>query len=163
MAEQAKTVARPSRIWRIVLVVSLALNLAVVGVIAGAVVSGRFGDGPPRRIDFGLGPVARALTSEERREIGRELRPQRGALGDHDFRAQMAAMTAALRAEPYDGAMMQALMEDQAAHLAQMQASARRAVLDMIAAMTPERRRSFADQLEQEWQRRPARDTRSDD
>ena len=41
MADLVQT--RPSRIWRIVLVVSLALNLAVAGMIGGALVSGRFG------------------------------------------------------------------------------------------------------------------------
>jgi uncharacterized membrane protein len=157
----AELATRPSRIWRIVLVVSLALNLAIVGMVGGAMVSGRFGDGPPERIDFGLGLMSRALTSEERRAIGRDLR-QDGNLRDHDFRGQMAAMTAALRADPYDPVVMQSLLEDQAARLSQVQARARIAVLDRIAAMSPDRRRAFADRLEEEMQRpRQMRDTRS--
>ena len=162
MADPMKPTARPSRIWRIVLIFSLALNLAVVGIVAGAMISGRFGDGPPRRIDFGLGPVARALTSDERRDIGRDLRQDHN-LRSHDFRGQMAAMTAALRADPYDPAAMQALLEDQAARLSQVQANARLAVLERIAAMSPARRSAFADRLEEELQRRPGRDTRSSD
>jgi uncharacterized membrane protein len=143
---------RPSRIWRTVLVISLALNLAVAGIIGGAMVSGRFGDRPAARIDFGVGPVARALTEVERRAIGRELRADRSLRG-HDFRGQMAAVAAALRADPYDPAATRALLEDQAARLSQLQARARMAVLDRIAEMPPDRRRAFADRLEQELMR----------
>lgn len=158
MADQIKSVARPSRIWRVVLIVSLALNLAVLGLVGGAFVSGKFGGDRPGRIDFGLGPVARALTSDDRRAIGRALRQDR-ALRGYDFRAQMVAVTAALRAEPYDGAMMQSLLEDQAARLGQVQARAQLAVLDRIAAMSPDDRRAFADRLDAELARaRPPRD-----
>lgn len=150
MAELVQT--RPSRTWRIVLVVSLALNLAVVGMIGGALVSGRFGDHPPPRIDFGVGPVARALSDDERRAIGRELRADRSLRG-HDFRGQMAAVAAALRADPYDPAVTQALIADQAARLSQVQARARMAVLDRIAAMSPDRRRAFADRLDRDQHR----------
>lgn len=140
---------RPSRLWRVVLVVSLALNLAVAGIIGGAMVSGRFGERPSPRIDFAIGPVARALTDDERRAIGRDLRADRSLRG-HDFRGQMAAVAAALRADPYDPAVTLALLEEQADRLNQVQARARMAVLDRIAAMPPERRRAFADRLEQE-------------
>jgi uncharacterized membrane protein len=150
-------VVKPSKLWRGVLVVSLALNLAVIGVLGGAAVAGRFGDGPPGRIDLGLGPVARALPEDQRRAIGRALRQDR-ATGGMDFRGQMAAMTAALRADPYDPDVMRQLLEDQAARLSQVQARARSAMLDQIAAMPPEARQRFADRLEAEVQpRRPPR------
>jgi uncharacterized membrane protein len=147
MADLVQT--RPSRIWRIVLVVSLALNLAVVGMIGGALVSGRFGAHSSPRIDFGVGPVARAFSDDEKRAIARELRADRSLRGD-DFRGQMAA---ALRADPYDPAVTQALIEDQSARLSQVQARARMAVLDRIAAMSPDRRRAFADRLDRDQRR----------
>ncbi|MBR2655484.1 MAG: periplasmic heavy metal sensor [Loktanella sp.] len=163
MADPIETTARPSRLWRIVLVVSLALNLAVVGVVGGALVSGRFKDGPPSRIDFGLGPVARAMSPDDRREIGRALRQDR-SLRSHDFSGQMAAMTAALRADPYQPAALEALLEDHATRLSQVQSRARLAVLDRIAAMSLDDRNSFADRLDAELQReRPARERRSGD
>ncbi len=143
---------RPSRLWRGVLVVSLALNLAVAGIIGGAMVSGRLGERASPRIDFGVGPVARALSDDERRAIGRELRADRSLRG-HDFRGQMAAVAASLRADPYDPAVTLALLEEQADRLSQVQARARMAVLDRIAAMPPERRQAFADRLEQELRR----------
>lgn len=150
MADHGKT--RPSRLWRGVLVVSLALNLAVVGVVGGAMVAGRFGDHPSPRIDFGVGPLARALPDDERRAIGRALR-QDSSLRGHDFRGQMAAVAAALRADPYDPAVTEALIAQQAERLSRVQAQARMAVLDRIAAMSPERRHAFADRLDKDLRR----------
>lgn len=154
---------RPSRLWRVVLVVSLALNLAVAGLVGGAFVSGRFADGPPNRIDFGLGPVSRALSGDDRRAIGRALR-QDSTLRGQDLRAQMTAITTALRADPFDTAVLQDLLDDQATRLSQVQASARAAVVDRISAMSAADRRAFADRLEDELQRnRRPRDAASRD
>ncbi|MDP5085133.1 MAG: periplasmic heavy metal sensor [Yoonia sp.] len=157
MADQEKQAAKPSRLWRSVLVLSLALNLAVVGVVAGAVISGRFGDGPPRSFDLGLGPVTRALTQDERREIGRALRRDRG-LRSFDLRGRVSAMVAAIQAEPFDEAALRGLMAEHAARVSEVQAKAQDAFVDMISQMSPERRAAFADQLIQELSRdRPER------
>ena len=162
MADPLIPQVRPSRLWRGVLVVSLALNLAVIGVVGGAFVSGRLAGAPPHRIDFGLGVVSRALTGEDRREIGRALR-QDTRLRGHDFRGQMAAIAGALRADPFDAQVLQGLLDDQAAQLSHVQASARQAVVARISAMSPDDRRGFADRLEQELTReRPPRAPRSD-
>jgi hypothetical protein len=135
--------------WRIALVLSLALNLAVVGIVVGSYASGRVGDGPPRSFDLGLGPVSRALLPEERREIGRNLRQNR-VMRDVDLRDRVDGMSAVLRAEPFDPEALRVLMDDQAAQISNVQAKAQDAFLAQIAAMTPERRRMFADQLLQE-------------
>lgn len=152
MADDVTPRAKLSRRMRILLVLSLALNLAVIGLIVGAGVSGRFGDRPPRSFDFGLGPVARALESDERRAIGRELRRD-GALRGYDMRQGANDMVAALRAEPFEPETLRELMALQAAHVGQLQRSAQDALLDQITAMTPERRAAFAEKLEQELQR----------
>ncbi len=114
---------RPRRLWRIVLVASLALNLAVGGIVAGSVVSGRLGKGPPRSFDLGLGPIARALEPQERRAIGRNLRQNR-ALRDLDLRGRVDEVIALLRAEPFDPQALEALMDQQAAEVAGFQARA---------------------------------------
>lgn len=152
MADDVTPRAKLSRRMRILLVLSLALNLAVIGLIVGAGVSGRFGDRPPRSFDFGLGPVARALESDERRAIGRELRRD-GALRGYDMRQGANDMVAALRAEPFEPETLRELMALQAAHVGQLQRSAQDALLDQITTMTPERRAAFAEKLEQELQR----------
>lgn len=149
MAEDNTPSQKPNRMWRIALVLSLALNLAVVGIVVGSYASGRVGDGPPRSFDLGLGPVSRALLPEERREIGRNLRQNR-VMRDVDLRDRVDGMSAVLRAEPFDPEALRVLMDDQAAQISNVQAKAQDAFLAQIAAMTPERRRMFADQLLQE-------------
>ena len=157
MAEDKLPSARPSRLWRAVLVVSLALNLAVVGVVVGSLLSGKMRDGPPRSFDLGLGPVSRALEPQERRSIGRSLR-QDGSLREFDLRGRVDDMVTALKAEPFDADALRALMDEQAAGMAGIQAKAQAATIEQIIAMTPERRRAFADQLGEELsQIRPLR------
>ncbi|MEJ8561166.1 periplasmic heavy metal sensor [Yoonia sp. GPGPB17] len=152
MAKDKLPTARPGRLWRIVLVLSLALNLAVVGIVAGAIASGRVGDGPPRSFDLGVGPIARALEPDERRAVGRSLRQDR-SLRSLDFRGRVNDMVTTLRAEPFDADALRALMTEQAAGLSDIQAKAQEATLAQIIAMTPERRRAFADQVADELSR----------
>ena len=152
MAEDKLLTARPSRLWRIVLVLSLALNLAVVGIVVGALASGRAGDGPPRSFDLGIGPIARALEPQERRAVGRSLR-QDQSLRSLDFRGRVNDMVATLRAEPFAADALRALMAEQAASVSDIQTKAQEATLAQIIAMTPERRRAFADQVAEELSR----------
>ncbi len=152
---------KPRRLWRIVLVCSLALNLAIAGVIGGSLVSGRFGDGPPRSFDLGLGPVSRALTHDERRDIGRILRRDR-SLRDMDLRGRASGMVDALKAEPFDEEMLRSLMTEQSSRVADMQSRAQDAFIAAIAGMSVERRSEFADQLAGELSKvRPPRARRS--
>lgn len=163
MADPKMPAPRPSRLWRIVLVISLALNLAVVGLVAGSAATGRFGEGPPRSFDLGLGPMARALDKDERRAIGRVMRQDR-ALRDFNLRGRVSGMVEALKAEPFEPDALRALMAEQASRVAQVQATAQSAFVDQIITMTPERRHAFADQLTQELSRaRPARDRDRDE
>lgn len=157
MAEAEAPRSRPGRLWRIVLVASLALNLAVAGVVVGSAVSGRLGKGPPRNFDLGIGPMARALEPQERRAIGRNMRQDR-ALRDLDLRGRVEEIAAVLRAEPFDPQALQALMDEQATKVAGLQARAQAALLEQIVAMTPERRRAFAAHLTAEM----VRDRRSE-
>lgn len=158
MADAKMPAPRPSRLWRIVLVISLALNLAVVGLVVGSAVSGRLGKEPPRSFDLGLGPVARALDKDERRAIGRALR-QDGVMRDFNLRGRVSGMVEALKAEPFEPDVLRALMTEQASRVAEVQATAQNAFIEQIVAMTPDRRREFADQLTEELSRaRPRRD-----
>lgn len=160
MADDKLPTARPRRIWRIVLVVSLALNLAVAGLVVGSVVSGRAGDGPPRSFNLGLGPITRALEIQERRTIGRELRQDRN-LNDIDFRAHAERMVAILREEPFDPAALRALMDQRAANTQDIQARAQGAFIDVIVDMSPERRRAFTERVAEELSRDKPRRTRN--
>ncbi len=152
MADDKTPQARPSRLWRVVLVLSLALNLAVIGVVVGSAGSGRWGDGPPRSFDLGLGPIARALEPQERRAIGRKLREDR-SLRDFDLRDRVNRVVAALQADPFEPDVLRALLAEQSERITAVQATAQEVVVEQITAMTPERRRAFADQVLEEMSR----------
>lgn len=152
MVDKKGPATRPSRLWRSVLVLSLALNLAVVGVVVGAAVSGRWGDGPPRSFDLGLGPIARALEPQERRAIGRKLRENR-SMRDFDLRDRVNRVVTTLQADPFEPDALRALLAEQSARIASVQAMAQDGLVEQITAMTPQRRRAFADQLLEEMSR----------
>ncbi|QYK43631.1 MAG: periplasmic heavy metal sensor [Paracoccaceae bacterium] len=154
----------PGRWLRVALAVSVALNLAVAGVIVGAVVR----DGPPRGAamrDFGLGPVAGALSDADRAALRRafaarapDLRAMRSG-----WRQDTAALVAVLRAEPFDPQAMRDTMESGARRVGDMIALSRGLLVDHVATMDPAARRAFAERLEAIGNRRgPSRDQRSD-
>lgn len=159
MADQQVTAARPSRLWKVVLVCSLALNLAVAGVVVGSMASGRFGDGPPRSFNLGIGPMARALSPQERREVGRSLRQDR-VLRDVDLRGRVNGMVDALKADPFVPEALRVFLDAQNAQMSNVQGKAQDALLDTIAQMTHARRQEFADQLHEELSKARPRSAR---
>lgn len=152
MAETQTTPQKKGRLWTVILVCSLALNLAVAGIVGGTLLSGRIGDGPPRSFDLGVGPVANALERDERRAIGRELRRNR-VLRNLDPRGRAAEMLVVLQAEPFDREALRAIFAEQSNDLIRVQARAQDALLETIAAMTPERRAAFAAAVAEEMAR----------
>jgi len=149
MVDRAQTPKRPSCLWRVVLVVSLALNLAVAGIVVGSLVSGRSGPDGPRSFDLGQGAMTRVLEPAERRQIGRNLRSNR-ALRDMNPREGVSAMVAAITADPFDPKALEQVMMQQSERIGSVQTQARAAFLDTITNMTPERRAEFAADLAEE-------------
>jgi uncharacterized membrane protein len=92
---------------KIALAVSVALNLAVAGLVAGAWVKGGPGHVMPRDLSFG--PFSEALNAEDRRALRKALLDR--APGFRDARkaaqAEFTALLAALRASPFDPAAAQ--------------------------------------------------------
>lgn len=142
-------VKKPRRLWQIVLVCSLALNLAVAGVVIGAVSSGRVGDGPPRSFDLGVGPMARALLPQEQREIRRTLRDNQ-TLRSVDLRGSLRSIQDALVADPFAPEALRAALSDQRNKLLAVQGEAQDALIEAVAEMSPERRAAFAEAVVEE-------------
>lgn len=134
-------------LWvRVLLGLSLALNLLVIGLIAGALLRG---GGPDRMRDapvhFGAA-LLRALPDEDRRAVMRTLRsdaPDRGSR--RDAARQIAS---ALRAEPFDAQALQTALAAQADRLDQLQRATRAAWLARVAQMSPDARAAYADRVE---------------
>jgi uncharacterized membrane protein len=142
---------------RWLLVVSLALNLLVAGLVVGAVLRH---DGPRRHMEMGPGPFAQALSPEDRLAIlaGLRDRPGFGSPSREERQQAMAEVLAALRSEPFDQGRAEAAMASQADRMATVEREVQAAMVERIASMSPEERGAFADRLEMELQRGPGHD-----
>ena len=131
---------------RIVLVASLALNLLVVGAVAGAF--WRHGGERSHGARGFAVPYVRALPGPERRALFAELR--RGGQGDHGARRQAAygAVLAALRAEPFDPEAVASALARQRADAADFQSRAEAGWLARVTAMDAQERARYADRVE---------------
>lgn len=166
---EANTQLRPraSTRTRIVLIVSLALNLAVVGLIAGAALRGGHGgpagDARARAMqarDFGFGPYVAALEHSERRIVGRAFigkagRPDKARAG---AQAQFEEILDALTSEPFDADAFKSKVLIQLDGLAEKQRIGADVIVDHVSAMTPEARATYARRLDQVLKRPPRRE-----
>ena len=131
---------------------SLALNLAIAGLVIGAALKygPRDGHRPPR-VDMMTGPYTHALSHKDRREIGERLRREyRAELPSRkEFRAQFDEVVAALRAQPYDAGAVEGLFKQQLDIGLERQAIGQRLLLQRLADMTDAERVEFALRLEE--------------
>jgi uncharacterized membrane protein len=154
----------PRRWTRVVLVVSLTLNLLVLGLIVGAKVSGHRGDdfdhrGPERGAirDLGFGPIAKALDHKDRREIGRAFRRESGSFKDNRavLERDFVMLLQILRSDSFDAAAFEATMAQQAERLRLRGETLRHLLVEQIGGMSVADRKAFADRLESAVDRGP--------
>ncbi|MBJ3761428.1 periplasmic heavy metal sensor [Maribius pontilimi] len=126
----------PAR-WRTILVLSLGLNLLVLGLVAGAWLDRRAH--PSVRAE----PLIWALPDADRAAIRAQLpRPDRG-----ERRRRFRELIAALGAEPFDPAAARAALTRQR-ELGQARAArAEDALVDRLGQMSPEARAAYAQRL----------------
>ncbi|CUH53217.1 periplasmic heavy metal sensor [Shimia marina] len=150
MSEESKTKNRKRGVMRALLIGSLALNLLIVGVVGGAIFSfKRHGsDGGSERFSA---PFVRALSHEDKRAVGRDIRRSfREASVDRsgDQLLYQAALQQ-LRAQPFDVDALQETVGalDQAS--ADRRMLARQSFLSRIDAMSDAERLIYADRFEE--------------
>ena len=132
---------------KVLLAVSLALNLLVAGLAIGSVLR----DGPPKGgRDFGLGPISEALSREDRKALRRAfLERHPDARSDRrEMRAEFDTLLAALRADPFDPAALDEALQAVARRNADLLATGRELVAARLKAMDAAQRTAFADRLE---------------
>jgi uncharacterized membrane protein len=153
MAGPAEDPRRPWRRW--LLVASLGLNLAFVGLVAGAVLRGPPEAGPAP----GLWHYARALPDAHRRDLGRALRASRPDWGGprEALRAQRAELAAALTADPFDPDAVAAILREEARLTGTLAERGTRLLFDQIVQMDADERAAFAAAILQERRRGPHR------
>lgn len=138
---------------RLVLFASLAVNLLVIGAVAG-VMLGYFGPGQgrdvaPTVIDLGLGPYYRALSPDDRKAVRETALANRGAFRGNraSMRRLFAESQDALRSDPFEPARIQAVLEEQGAIADSGRRLGQEILVQHLATMSPEARRAFADEL----------------
>ena len=143
------------RSLRFLLIGSLAVNLLVLGLVAGAIIRGPDGFRAPRGVNLALGPIVQALDIEDREAIRADLRG-RDALQLRPLRdrnALISALLLALRAETYDPAAVEAALKVPRDRALAVQQAVQLSLLNRISAMTPAARLAFADRLADEMGR----------
>jgi len=136
------------RRWRIVLLASLAVNLLVVGLVAGALL-----DRDDRRPGFRGQPLVSALPDADRAALRDELgRPDR-----EDRRARFRALLDAIRAEPFDAAALRDLLATERARGQDRAARFETAIIARLSGMDAAARADYARRLEQMIRRGPGR------
>ncbi|MEM9550478.1 MAG: periplasmic heavy metal sensor [Pseudomonadota bacterium] len=143
-----------SPLWmRVALIGSLAVNLAVAGVVVGTMMRVTGPDGPPR-----TGPPAgviiyRVLPDEERRDMRAKMRDINRT--SRESRARLVAgLPDALRADPPDLATVEALVQGERDRMLDWQTQSYVHWLEQVRAMSPETRSAYADRLEEAFVRR---------
>lgn len=142
------------KLWlKLLLAASLALNLAVIGIAAGAAwrFSGkdRHWQRPPS--------VGAMIFRELDRDTRKALRQQAG--GDHGSyfkrrHAEGEAVIAALRSGSFDAAALRDMLRSQSDARHAFHTKVQDAWVSKMEAMTPEERADFADRMEERMQRR---------
>jgi uncharacterized membrane protein len=144
----APSVTTTSRGVKIALAVSVALNLAVAGLAAGAWLRDGPRGGMPR--DMSFGPFSEALDDADRKAIRRSLLSRVGEFREQRqaARAEFEALLVALRAEPFDPSAMQAALAAIEARNSERLELGRTLIETRLIEMSPEARKAFADRLE---------------
>ena len=145
------------RVMRIALAVSVALNLAILGVVAGSFLhqgGGMGGRGEMGR-DLGFGPFGEALAPDDRRVLRDWLKARAPELRTANSQryADLTAVQAALRAQPFDPAALRAAFEAMRGRMEDQLALGHQALTEVILAMPDAQRLALADRLERGMQR----------
>ncbi|KIC46172.1 hypothetical protein RA29_20120 [Tateyamaria sp. ANG-S1] len=131
---------------KLLLGLSLSLNLAVIGLVAGFVLRG----GPLGGKGPGMGyamPYVMALPQEDRRRVFGSVRNDPDLPGRGARRAAYNDMVAALDADEFDRAAVEAVLLRQSRGVADVQAVAQATWLEIVAEMPAEERRAYAQRV----------------
>ena len=149
-------IAKPKdsrNIWKIIFAISLALNIAVLGALGGIALrfskSPLAGEGHLKERRTGSIYI-RALSRDQRRELGRRLRDQEE--GSKDSRTNIEAgfkeVIRILRSEDFDKEAFEAVAKDHSNKSHHRLENAQGLLLSYIISMSFEQRSAYADRIE---------------
>jgi uncharacterized membrane protein len=139
---------------KVALAISVALNLAVAGLAAGAWMREGHSRGLPREMSFG--PFTEALSDGDRRELRRALGDRLPAMREarQETRAELVTLLATLRAVPFDPVAAEAALSAISRRAQERLELGSNLIADRILAMNDAERLAFADRLERGLKRR---------
>lgn len=147
---QGTSRAGASRSFRMVLFLSLAVNLLILGLAAGFFLRGP-GEGH-RRAQFrgGEAPFMQALEPRDRRALAQSIATRRASPEKHRTRTRerFAGLVAALRADPFDPAALAALLSQQNDEADQRRRQGQDAFLALVEGKSAQERAAIAARLE---------------
>lgn len=148
----AEEVQPKTRTWvRVLLIVSLSLNLLIVGIAAGSVyrLKGAREAGPPPSVGMML---FRELSREDRRALRSDAQQRNSGFREARLK-EGAAVMEALRATPFDRDALQGVLEMQAVDREAFQRRIQAAWLSRVDEMSDEERAAYADRLQERMSR----------
>ncbi len=153
----ADVIARKGRRWpKVLLAVSLALNLLVIGLLVGAAFHGhsRYRAAHSARSmlqDTGILPFYDALPREVRRRTGQALHQHPDMARPDSIRIsrELADMVAAIRAEPFDAEGLAAVFSAQGQRVSARIAAGQAVLIEQVSALSTGERQAFARRLEE--------------
>lgn len=147
MSDPTPNTTRCPRWVKILLSLSLAANLAIVGVVAGFLMRAA----PMRNGPTGMGyaaPYVIALPREARREIFDAIRSDDALPKRSARRAHYSEMIEALRADPFDRSRVEAILTRQSNGVAQIQDVSQVVWLSAVAEMDAAERATYVERVE---------------
>lgn len=142
---------------KLLLVVSLALNLTVLGVIGGALL------GKERRLDrpdkavreLGFGPYGTSLSRDQRSALRPKIGENRDVLRDNRraLREGLKDAIETLRADPFELTAFADILERQSQSARKLQDLGRKLLLEQVAEMSDAERADYAERLEKSMSR----------
>ncbi len=139
------------RWMKVLLAVSLALNLGVLGLVGGAALRGAGDRGRPDVRDIGFGPFSDALSPQDRQELRRAFLRDGGNPREMRrlMRSEVGTLLQVLRTEPLQEAELRAAFSQFQRRGQERLELGQRLLADRIIAMSPDDRARFADRLEE--------------
>ncbi|MCA3442733.1 MAG: periplasmic heavy metal sensor [Rhodobacter sp.] len=138
------------RWMKLLLAVSLAVNLGMLGMLGGAALRGAGDRGRPDVRDIGFGPFTDALSPQDRQELRRAFLQGGGnpRAMRQMMRTEVGALLQLLRTEPLQEVELRAAFNRLRQRGQERLDLGQRLLADHIIAMSPDDRARFADRLE---------------
>ena len=150
MNEQAAPQAKDTARWvKVALIVSVAVNLGIAGVIGGAALRAPEIQRNNIQAPEGVAMLARAMPPTHQRELRKGLRDHRDDLRPdrEELRNLRDRFVDALRAEPFDIDAVNAVFAEQRVMLSNITAAGHDSVIEQIEKMSPQDREKYIRRL----------------